>query len=291
MKSLIILHMQDEIGLALNQGPFSFFRPPGLETPAGLRSGVVKDNMLYALGAYSGMLYSFLLPQLSLVCCRSCVGRYPFKLQLEGDNFYIACADSDTVHMLSLKEGEHRFSYHTGGYLTAMAVSPKFCMLCTSNTRRLFLLSSSQLYPIREMALPLQPNCAIYDEEKDIFYICGTAEDGIQGELCIFSGEGELLKLCQTGSVPVDMALYREQLLISCSGQDVIALHMRGDGRTLGWIKGPVMPDRLAICPQTSRLYVSSQLEDIVEIIDINGRKSLYCLKTAREPSAIIIYP
>lgn len=233
MKSLIILHMQDEIGLALNQGPFSFFRPTGLETPAGLRSGVVKDNMLYALGAYSGMLYSFLLPQLSLVCCRSCVGRYPFKLQLEGDNFYIACADSDTVHMLSLKEGEHRFSYHTGGYLTAMAVSPKFCMLCTSNTRRLFLLSSSQLYPIREMALPLQPNCAIYDEEKDIFYICGTAEDGIQGELCIFSGEGELLG-CAKRAAFLWIWLYIENSCLSpAQDRTVIALHIARYGRTL----------------------------------------------------------
>ena len=291
MDALLILHMQDEIGLVKNGGgAVSFFRPLGPEAQAGLRSGIIKDSMLYAVGAYSGMLYIFSLPQLSLNCCRSCIGRYPFKIELQQERLYIACADSDTVHMLSSCNGEPLSSYHTGGYLSAMAVSPEFCLLCTYNTRKLFLLSASHLYPELEMNIPLQPNCALYDQSKNLFYICGTAEDGIKGMLCILSGEGELLKICETGDVPVDMALYREQLLISCSGQDVIALHARGEGRTLGWLKGPLMPDRLAVCPQNGRLYGSSQLENIINVIDINGRRTLYTLKTEREPSALIMY-
>ena len=67
MDALLILHMQDEIGLVKNGGgAVSFFRPLGPEAQAGLRSGIIKDSILYAVGAYSGMLYIFSLPQLSL---------------------------------------------------------------------------------------------------------------------------------------------------------------------------------------------------------------------------------
>lgn len=290
MDGLLILHMQDEIGfIPSGENAVSFFHPLGTEAQAGLRSGTVSKNTLYAVGAYSGMLYTFKLPQFTLACCRSCVGRYPFKVELKNSSLYIACADSDTVHMLSPSSGEQLSSFRTGGYLTAMAVSPKYCLLCTANTRKIFLLAANQLYPIYEMNLPVLPSCALYDEEKDIFYICGTAEDGVKGSLCLLSGEGELIKICDTGNIPVDMAFYRGLLLISCSGQDVIALHARNNGRTMGWIKGPIMPDRLAVCSERGLLYVSSQLEDVIEIIDLAGRKTLYTIQTGREPSALII--
>lgn len=291
MEGLLILHMQDEIGFVSNgESSVSFFRPLSADIQAGLRSGAIFENTLYAVGAYSGMLYTFKLPQFSLSCCRSCIGRYPFKIELKNNYIYIACADSDTVHLLSANSNEHISSFRTGGYLTAMAVSSKYCLLCTANTRKIFLLASNQLYPVYEMNIPMLPSCAIYDKDKDIFYICGTAEDGIKGILCLLNGEGDLIKICDTGNIPVDMALYKEMLLISCSGHDVISLHSKNNGRTMGWIKGPVMPDRLAVCSETGQLYVSSQLEDIIEVIDLVSRKTLYTIKTGHEPSALLIY-
>ena len=60
MDALLILHMQDEIGLVKNGGgAVSFFRPLGPEAQAGLRSGIIKDSILYAVGVQRHALYFF----------------------------------------------------------------------------------------------------------------------------------------------------------------------------------------------------------------------------------------
>lgn len=290
MKRLMMLHMSDDVIIAdLDGGNERLYRPLS-NGQAGLRSGVIAGNVLYAVGAYSAMVYCLRLPDLTLLNTYSCVGKYPFKVELQDGRLYVACADSDTVHMFSQKSGEHISSYHTGGYLTAMALSPYCCMLCTANTRRAYLLSHEQLYPIKEMSIPMLPSCAFYDRDKEMFYVCGTADDGIKGKLCIFDRTGELIKSSDTGNIPVDICTYANLILISCSGEDVTALHARGDGRTMGWVKAPAMPDRLAVCPDNGRMYISSQLEDELRVIDLAGRNVLFNVKTGKEASALLFY-
>ena len=113
------------------------------------------------------------------------------------------------------------------------------------------------------------------------------------GQLALHIGIGFSLGLefFHLGAQLLDLGLQWRQLVHP--GVGGVSLPPQGQGKraqpALVGKPPQLVPDALCQGGGVPPLLLSSQLEDVIEIIDLAGRKTLYTIQTGREPSALII--
>lgn len=255
----------------------------------GLRTGVVNNGMLYAIGSYNSRLYKIDYSTGNVLSDTGCVGQYPIKVRLFGDYIYVCCADSDTVHMFAKSNFMHIASVHTGVCITDMDITEDSLIICTMSSRQVYVLSLDGLYKKADFNIAFSPAAVLYDNTTGIIYICGTEIDNhSKGVLCLMDIKGNVLAQEQTGDVPVSMCLYKNNVIVSCSGNDCLALHDKSNGKTLNWIKVQTLPGGLCCIEKEDIVFVCSQVENNISVVNLRLKRCLFTFKAGKEPTDIL---
>lgn len=250
----------------------------------GGRAGIGKisgrGDRLVLSGLYDSSLISLDLQ--TRVERRLHVCSYPSDVCLYGEHVFAACADSNSVLMLT-ENGELIASLSCGVAPVSLCAGGGKLFCAHEISRDVCVISPTELYLLDRLVLDNTPACVLCVGER-LLVACIDCRNTSRGCLCVYDASLRCVTTMALGEVPNHLA-YAEgkaYAVNSADGSMSICDIERGEVRT---VKTGGLPH--SVCCTDRYIYVSDVLGDGVTVFDIDTYARVKMLKTGCEPMGL----
>lgn len=276
------LYIIDEQGLNITRLRIDYHEDDRI----GIKTACAFEEILYAAGAIGDSLYAVDIKHRRLLYRTGAVGRHTVSLKAQGEFLYVCCNDTDTINLVERNSGMPLISSHLGNCLTSIEVMGERCIVSSGESHELKLLDALSLQEIASKQLNIMPVELLFDKENSCIFVCGSDAENL-GIVFMLDMQLNVLMQAHTGRQPIQMCLLKDNLLVLCMGDEVIAYHKRNNLKPYAWLKTPSSPT--ALCMEASKqigyLLAGKQLC----LLDILGKIIIKKIPVPFEGTGILI--